>query len=267
MSVNKVTLTRDGEEEVLIDISGDTVTPDVLLYGVTAHNAQGEPVTGNIPEMNQVIVDNPGMWVSGEDTLIVSNEGTLPYAQYLPIGSGIDMFVPLSNFGDLSPDQVPAGMTFTSVAGLCVEGTGLTSDGYYDQGYNDAFATAYSLGKAPLMIQGFLDRNEDGLYNIDDFGFSIVGESSHTFYDYASYEVVTSSKVFTVSAINNTEIRLRIVVYAQCEFNLEDGTYSEEETFSVVIDPDSSNSAELVLGEGGSQHIWEYKIEGVEFFI
>lgn len=43
MANNKVQLS-DGT--VLLDLTGDTVTPDTLLSGVTAHNAAGEPIVG-----------------------------------------------------------------------------------------------------------------------------------------------------------------------------------------------------------------------------
>lgn len=34
--------------ETLIDISGDSVTPETLLEGATAHNSNGEPITGTM---------------------------------------------------------------------------------------------------------------------------------------------------------------------------------------------------------------------------
>lgn len=43
MANNKVQLS-DGT--VLLDLTGDTVTPENLLSGVTAHNAAGEPIVG-----------------------------------------------------------------------------------------------------------------------------------------------------------------------------------------------------------------------------
>lgn len=42
MGISKV----DYNGETLIDISGDTVTPDTLAEGATAHNANGEQITG-----------------------------------------------------------------------------------------------------------------------------------------------------------------------------------------------------------------------------
>lgn len=45
MANNKVQLS-DGT--VLLDLTGDTVTPENLLSGVTAHNAAGEPIVGAV---------------------------------------------------------------------------------------------------------------------------------------------------------------------------------------------------------------------------
>ena len=45
MGVNKVDLSTG---EILIDISNDTVTPETLAEGVTAHNAEGNPIVGTM---------------------------------------------------------------------------------------------------------------------------------------------------------------------------------------------------------------------------
>ena len=45
MENNKVQLS-DGT--VLIDLTGDTVAPDKLLSGVTAHAKSGTPIVGNV---------------------------------------------------------------------------------------------------------------------------------------------------------------------------------------------------------------------------
>ena len=47
MAVNKVTIhNADGVEETLIDLTGDTVSPEVLLKGYTATNSKGEKIEG-----------------------------------------------------------------------------------------------------------------------------------------------------------------------------------------------------------------------------
>ena len=44
MAINKVIYSGN----TLIDLTGDTVAPDALAEGVTAHNAKGEPITGTM---------------------------------------------------------------------------------------------------------------------------------------------------------------------------------------------------------------------------
>lgn len=48
MAVNKVALNG----EVKLDLTADTVTPETLLKGTTAHNAAGELITGVYEPMN-----------------------------------------------------------------------------------------------------------------------------------------------------------------------------------------------------------------------
>lgn len=48
MAVNKVALNGD----VKLDLTADTVTPETLLKGTTAHNAAGELITGVYEPMN-----------------------------------------------------------------------------------------------------------------------------------------------------------------------------------------------------------------------
>ena len=48
MAVNKVALNG----EVKLDLTADTVTPETLLKGTTAHNAAGELITGVYKPMN-----------------------------------------------------------------------------------------------------------------------------------------------------------------------------------------------------------------------
>lgn len=54
MSVNKVEL-KNGE--TLIDISGDTVRPEFLRQGYTAHNAAGEQITGSLSGTAPILLE------------------------------------------------------------------------------------------------------------------------------------------------------------------------------------------------------------------
>lgn len=53
MSVNKVAVNG----ETIIDLTEDSVTPETLIKGTTAHNKAGEPITGSLE------VDTREVWV------------------------------------------------------------------------------------------------------------------------------------------------------------------------------------------------------------
>lgn len=56
MANNKIQLANG---DVLLDLTGDSVTPDTLLEGVTAHDAAGEPIVGalTIGEQNWELIN------------------------------------------------------------------------------------------------------------------------------------------------------------------------------------------------------------------
>ena len=49
MGVNKVVYNTENGPETLIDLTGDSVTPETLAEGTTAHDASGNEVTGKMP--------------------------------------------------------------------------------------------------------------------------------------------------------------------------------------------------------------------------
>lgn len=49
MAVNKVVYNTKNGVEVLMDLTGDTVTPETLAEGFTAHDASGNRIEGTMP--------------------------------------------------------------------------------------------------------------------------------------------------------------------------------------------------------------------------
>lgn len=46
MAVNKVVINTENGAQTLIDLTGDTVKPETLAKGVTAHDASGKQIVG-----------------------------------------------------------------------------------------------------------------------------------------------------------------------------------------------------------------------------
>ena len=158
MAVNKVVYGTT----VLVDLTGDSVTPDKLAKGETAHDAAGEPITGTMESGIDTsdatataddIAKNKTAYVNGEkitgnvtvfdldtSTLLSSEDSvsstvyqTKKYIQFKAnkranndlyrAGTAQAFMAPISFFGDATASDVAEGKTFTSKAGLKVTGT------------------------------------------------------------------------------------------------------------------------------------------------
>ena len=61
--------------QTLIDLTGDTVKPETLLKGTTAHNANGDPIVGTLSDADTVDgyhlrIVSSGTGVAGSITMI-----------------------------------------------------------------------------------------------------------------------------------------------------------------------------------------------------
>lgn len=106
----------------------DPATARDMVLGKQLYDSSGQPVTGNIPEFSgdQVAVANISelyhinnyVRVTGITSLNSRYDGLL-----LRPGTQQRIFVPDDQFGDADAGDVAKGKTFTSAAGLLVEGT------------------------------------------------------------------------------------------------------------------------------------------------
>lgn len=72
-NANKVVLNRPDGEEVLVDLTGDSVTPETLGKGVTAHDKTGAPIVGTMES-------GGGAPVEEKDVNFYDYDGTLLYS-------------------------------------------------------------------------------------------------------------------------------------------------------------------------------------------
>lgn len=94
--------------------------PDQMEAGTTAY-ANGETITGTLPLISEDITQQgDDVRVSGSNLIISLINGI---KRIFGIGSSINLQVPLSDMGDATAEDVVAGKTFTSTAGLKVTGT------------------------------------------------------------------------------------------------------------------------------------------------
>lgn len=125
MGANKIIMNTPNGENVLIDLTGDSVTPADLAKDVTAHDKTGEPIKGNLSVITHISLDDEpstpsvspnGRWLSlrtpATTSRFIADKGTTVSCGAL-----------LSDLGDASPEDVAKGKTFTSTSGLKVVGT------------------------------------------------------------------------------------------------------------------------------------------------
>lgn len=137
MGISKVEINNaDGTKNVLVDLTGDTVTADMLAKGVTAHGADGENITGVVEEIksnstlacSKSFADSSGV-VIGKSTDVSTREESLTTTYkakkdaLIRKGCSLTAYVGFDKFGDAIASDVASGKTFTSIAGLKVTGT------------------------------------------------------------------------------------------------------------------------------------------------
>lgn len=136
-NVNKVMF----NDKVLLDLTGDTVTKNDILEGVTAHDKAGNPIEGTIETAAQVRFTNcspsSGTITSGgvstniisfdtpESQTFFNSSGTSVDNAYIPKQQALklDVYAKASLFGNATISDVAKGKTFTSADGLRKVGT------------------------------------------------------------------------------------------------------------------------------------------------
>lgn len=153
MGVNKIEYSGD----ILIDLTGDTITESDVPKGKTFHSADGEQKTGSVTEYTEDKTFGASE-LYRSNLVVMSNTTPILVMKYLldkdvlvRNGVNLNLFSKLSDLGDATAEDVTEGKTFTSAAGFKEVGTHVCSG-----------------GSTPKLIEKTITEN--GTYNAADEG-------------------------------------------------------------------------------------------------
>ncbi len=171
MGINKVELATG---EPLIDLSGDTVTSDLLAEGATAHDANGDPIPGTFPIsevdtqadlINQIKTTlagkSAGSGTGGEN--VSDNNITVTFDMDISTISA-------SNFSH----------TYDEIVALLAENKNILAKGDFGLGYCFGQLVAYNSAQSVLLFQIMLQFNFGNGTELYYFSLKLHSDNSIT---------------------------------------------------------------------------------------
>lgn len=107
------------------EMFGDATSEDVAA-GKTFTSANGVKLSGTMPVKKSIVreCDTPGLYIGSDGLKGVLTDFIQDERAVIEAGANVSIVTPYGEFGTATAEDVTAGKTFTSAAGLLVEGTG-----------------------------------------------------------------------------------------------------------------------------------------------
>lgn len=180
--------------ETLIDLTGDTVTPDTLLAGTTAHNRSGEQIVGTatVPEELDDLTDVTLTSPAEGDLLQRDGNGKWVNSAKIPQKvAGLQKTGCVNRLPNNAISQVKGGITFTvnsdkSVTILPGTATELTTLFVYEKTSN--YEASFTVN-APIKIVGCPSGGSSNTFYLYAKVKNANGTDFATYYDYGNGEI------------------------------------------------------------------------------
>ena len=160
MAVNKVVYNSASGTQTLIDLTGDTVTPEKLAKGITAHNAKGEVITGTVPILGYI--DGANIRLCGD-----LPEGTYHTAYENEDGITVELGEMVLVAKPKYTNQIP--ISITSSKTLFV---GTNGEKGYKTGYRLSLSGGGESAQSGTEVTGFIPVTKDSVLRIKNIAYS-----------------------------------------------------------------------------------------------
>lgn len=191
MGVNKVIF----GDETLIDLTGDTVTPDTLVKGATAHDASGEKITGTYEgvDISAETADYTAK-LSAQDLLLQQIRNTLDVRLAVPSTLQNKTVTPSESEQIVKADNGFDGLGTVTVVAI--------PQSYTNEIYQDGYGIGYNEGHSIGYNSGYTQGLEDAVPVLQSKTITPSGKTQTVTAD-SGYDGLSEVVVTAVPSVNS----------------------------------------------------------------